>query len=225
MDLLDDIWTSFVLGLITPLTALCVVPLYPAFLARLAQRVSGRGGDRRLLLRFGLVVSAGVIVFMTLLGLVFTTILQRSLTQVIGVVSPIAFGILFVLGLLLIVGVRLERKVRAPRFDSPSLSAFSYGFFFGAIVVPCNPLIIAAFFTRTATVTGFAENLLSFFAFALGISAPLVAFSLMSRTVARGVVAGLVRFRRVIEVAAGLTMVVVSAYYLAYVFHVVPLLS
>lgn len=222
MSLLDDIWTSFLLGVVTPLTALCVLPLYPAFLARLAQNVSGQGDDRRLLVRFGLLVASGVILFMTLLGLLFTTLLQESLTEVIGVVSPIAFGILFVLGLLLIVGVRLERKVRPLRLGNPELNAFSYGFFFGAIVVPCNPLIIAAFFARTATVTGFVENLLSFLAFAVGISAPLLAFSLISRGAARGMIRGLIRLRRVIEVAAGVVMVIVSVYYLTYVFHVVP---
>lgn len=223
MALLDDIWTSFLLGVITPLTALCVLPLYPAFLARLARQVSGTGDDKRLMLRFGLLVTAGVVAFMSLLGLLFTTLLQESLTDVIGIVSPIAFGVLLVIGALLMIGVRLERKVRPLRFRSPGVSAFSYGFFFGAIVVPCNPLIIAAFFARTASVTGFAENLLSFLAFALGIGAPLLVFSLVSRAAARGVVRGLLRARRVIEVTAGLVMMAVSAYYLVYVFHVVPL--
>ncbi|GAB4242293.1 MAG: hypothetical protein Kow00129_00700 [Thermoleophilia bacterium] len=223
VDVLDDIWTSFVLGVLTPLTALCVLPLYPAFLARLAQKVSGRGDDRRLLVRFGLLVSAGVILFMSLLGLVFTTLLQESLTEVIGIVSPVAFGILLILGLLLVAGVRPERKVRPFRFGRSQLGAVAYGFFFGAIVVPCNPLLIAAFFARTATVTSFAENQLSFLAFALGISAPLILFSAVSRGLARTMVQGLVKLRRPIEVTAGLIMVAVSVYYLIYVFHVVPL--
>ena len=36
-----DFLTSFVLGLLTPLTAVCVLPLYPGFLAYLSNKLSG----------------------------------------------------------------------------------------------------------------------------------------------------------------------------------------
>ena len=49
----------FWLGVITPLTAVCVIPLYPAFLARLSRMVGGRHDDRRLLALFGVLVVAG----------------------------------------------------------------------------------------------------------------------------------------------------------------------
>jgi cytochrome c-type biogenesis protein len=38
---LGDLAVTFWLGVLTPLTALCVIPLYPAFLARLARTVGG----------------------------------------------------------------------------------------------------------------------------------------------------------------------------------------
>lgn len=223
-DLFANVGTSFVLGVLTPTTAACVIPLYPAFLARLSRQVAHDPADRRLLAWYGLIVTAGVIAFMVTLGLVFTTLLQESLTAVIGVVSPLAFGVLLVLGLFLVFNIRLTRwvkfKPRGPRLQNPWLSAFLYGFFFGAIVVPCNPLFIAAFFARTVSSTRFAANMLNFLAFGAGIGAPLLAFSLISRAASRTVMTALTTYHRAIDLAAGLVMVSVSAYYLVFVFRV-----
>lgn len=219
-DVLSDVATSFVLGLLTPLTALCVIPLYPAFLSRLSRNVSKERDNRRMFALFGLVVVAGVIVFMALLGLVFTMLLQESLTKVIGIISPIAFAAMAVIGVLLMFNVKIQRKVRPNKLRNPYVSAFFYGFFFGAIVVPCNPLFIAAFFARVATVEGFVVNMLNFLAFGLGIGAPLLAFSLVSRATSRSMVNWLVKYNRQIDFVAGLVMVSVAVYYLIYVFHV-----
>ena len=90
MTLLADLAESFVLGVLTPLSAVCVLPLYPGFLAYLSSRLSGEIANRKTILKIGLSVTIGVISFMFLIGLVFTTLLQVSLTQVIGIVSPIA---------------------------------------------------------------------------------------------------------------------------------------
>jgi cytochrome c-type biogenesis protein len=219
-DVLSDVATSFVLGLLTPLTALCVIPLYPAFLSRLSRNVSKEHDNRRLFALFGLVVVAGVIVFMALLGLIFTMLLQESLTRVIGIISPIAFAAMAVIGVLLMFNVKIQRKVRPNKLRNPYVSAFFYGFFFGAIVVPCNPLFIAAFFARVATVEGFVVNMLNFLAFGLGIGAPLLAFSLVSRATSRSMVNWLVKYNRQIDFVAGLVMVSVAVYYLIFVFHV-----
>lgn len=96
IDLLSDIALPFVLGLLTPLGAVCVLPLYPAFVASLSNEVSRKESDKKVITLFGLLMTSGVIVFMFLLGLVFTTILQVSLTAVIEIISPVAFGILIV---------------------------------------------------------------------------------------------------------------------------------
>jgi cytochrome c-type biogenesis protein len=222
IDLLSDVGTSFVLGLLTPLTAVCVIPLYPAFLARLSRQVSREGdrADKRLLAFFGVVVTLGVIAFMASVGLIFTTLLQESLTAVIGVISPIAFAIMAGLGVALMLDLKPQRKVRPNRISNPYVSAFLYGYFFGAIVVPCNPLFIAAFFARVASVGSFAEGMAQFFAFGLGIGAPLMAFSLISRAASRTMVNALVAYNRQIDLVAGAVMVVVAVYYLFWVFHV-----
>ena len=105
MDMLGLLAEAFVLGLLTPLGAVCVLPLYPGFLAYLAGQVSGKEAGRLTIFLFGLVITAGVILFMLILGILFTTVLQVSLTNVINIVSPIAFGILFIISLLLIFNV------------------------------------------------------------------------------------------------------------------------
>lgn len=217
---LGDLAVTFWLGVLTPTTALCVIPLYPAFLARLARTVGEHRDSRRYLALFGVLVSLGVIGFMALMGIIFTTWLQESLTRVIGVVSPVAFGVILIAGLLLLVGWKPKRKVRPNRITNPYASALAYGFFFGAIVIPCNPALVAAFFARVATVGDATANLALFTAYTLGIVAPLLAFSLVGRASSRWMVNALVTYERPISIVAGLTMIGVALYYLIVVFAV-----
>jgi len=227
MTLLADLAEAFVLGVLTPLGAVCVLPLYPGFLAYLASRASGDAADRRTILRIALAVTGGVIAFMFLLGLLFTTILQVSLTRVIGVVSPIAFGVLLVISLFLLFDVdvgKLIPRAKVPRAKNPWLSALSYGFFFGAIVVPCNPLFIAIFFTRSVSVLVFGANLLRFLFFGIGIAAPLLALAAASTAASGAVIGFLSRHRSIINRIAGLIMLGISIYYLVAVFGVIDFL-
>ncbi len=225
MPLLADLAESFVLGVLTPLGAVCVLPLYPGFLAYLSNRLAGREAKRGTILLFAVNVTGGVVAFMFLLGLIFTTILQVSLTRVIGVVSPIAFGILLVLSILLLFDVDVGRllpkaKAKAPKSKSPWWTAFLYGFFFGAIVIPCNPLFIAIFFTRSVSVLGFGANVLRFLAFGVGIAAPLLALAAVSTAASGAVIRFLTRYKSVINRIAGLAMLGISIYYLVFVFRI-----
>ncbi len=220
MDALRFVGTSFVLGLLTPLTALCVIPLYPAFLVRMARLAKRDRDDRKVLAWTGFVVTLGVISFMGLLGVVFTTLLQESLQRVIGIVSPIAFTILAVIGVLMMAGVEIRHKVRLPEPKSPLLASYLYGFFFGAIVIPCNPAFIAAFLARTTLIADPLASILNFLAFGLGIGTPLIVLSLVSRAASRRMVNAIVRHERSIAFIAGLIMAGVSLYYLIAVFEV-----
>ncbi len=221
-ELLTNIFTAFGLGLLTPLTAVCVLPLYPGFLVYLSNQAP-TGSDRKTIALFGLIISAGAIIFMLLLGLIFTTILQVSLSGVIGVVSPIAFGLLAIVSFLLIFDVDVGRfipKTQVPGAKNPLLGAFLYGFFLGAIVVPCNPLFIAALFARTLSAFSFIGNILSFLAFGIGMSFPLLVFSLISTASSKTIIGYLTKYRRSINVSAGTLLLAISAYYLAFVFRV-----
>ena len=213
---------AFILGLLTPLTAVCVLPLFPGFLAYLANKIS-RKAERKLLVSLGFIITAGVLTFMFLLGIIFTTILQISLTSVIGIVSPIAFVILVFISLFLIFDINIGRflpKVHIPNIKNPKLNAFIFGFFFGAIVIPCNPLFIAALFARTVVMTNFLTNIANFMAFGLGISFPLLLFSVLSTAASSAIINTLIKYRRVINIIAGLFMLTISLYYLIFVFRI-----
>ena len=223
MELLSELGAAFVLGLLTPLGAVCVLPLYPGFLVYLTNQLPGKELGRTTIIFFGLVITSGVILFMFILGLIFTTILKVSLTNIIGIVSPIAFGVLLVISLLLIFNIDVGRylpKAHAPTARNPWVSAFSFGFFFGAIVVPCNPLFIAALFARTISAVGFLENILRFLFFGIGIGFPLLVLAAISSAATDAVINFITKYRRVINLVAGLIMLGISLYYLIFVFRI-----
>jgi cytochrome c-type biogenesis protein len=222
MGLLVELVTSFLLGLATPLTAVCVLPLYPGFLAYLSNRLTGEEG-RKSLIMFSLIVVLGVIVFMALLGLIFTTLLKISLTEIIEIVSPIAFGILALIGVMLIFNVDFSRflpKFTAPTSGNPLKSAFIFGFFFGAIVIPCNPGFIAAFFARAFLANDFVGSMLNFLFFGIGLGFPLLAFSVISAQWSQTVIGFLTRHKKPINIISGLIMIGVAVYYLFFVFKI-----
>lgn len=218
----------FLIGLAMPLTAACVLPLYPAFIAYLAS-IGERGRTNSIPL-LGLLVVAGVITFMALVGLLWTLVLGAGVNRAVETVSPVAFGILAVVGVVLLLvpnGFARLPSVEPPHTSHPSLSAFVYGFFFGAIIIPCNPGLIALFFSRTTVVfPAFdtqLEVMLAFVVFGLGIGAPLLAFALLSQPYSEQVTRILARHSSAINRVVGAILVIVSAYYLLFVFAVVQL--
>lgn len=223
LEIISDFFSVFILGLLTPLGAVCVLPLYPGFLVHLSSNLSGKESDRKSIATLGIIVSIGVISFMMLFGLIFTTILQVSLSNVIGVISPIAFGILTVISLLLIFNIDFGEfipRMRVPVQKNPLLSSFIFGFFFGAIVIPCNPLFIAALFVRTLSTVAFLENVVNFLFFGLGMAFPLLVFSLLSTAYSRKIIGYMTRYKRSINLVAGVSMLTISLYYLLFIFRV-----
>ncbi|MAF50655.1 MAG: cytochrome C biogenesis protein [Nanoarchaeota archaeon] len=229
VSFISDVGTSFILGLLTPLTAVCVLPLYPAFLSYLANKVSPQKipnqppTEPQPLYKYGLMVVLGVVVFMLILGLIFTTVLKASLTKVIGIVSPIAFGILILISLLLIFNIDFAKylpKAKTPQSEKPMRGAFLYGFFFGAIVIPCNPLFIAALFTSTVTTLDFVSNMVKFLSFGIGIGFPLLVFSAISTQASNSIIGFLSQHKRKINFLAGIAMFIISWYYLIFVFRI-----
>lgn len=217
--------SSFLLGLATPLTAVCVLPLYPGFISYLSKQFDG-SESRRTYALFGSLVVAGVISFMLALGIVFSTVIQTSLTGVIEVVSPIAFGLLGVFSIALILNLDFQRFIpqsTGPSFENPLANAFGFGFFFGAIIIPCNPAFIATFFARAFLFETPLTSLLNFSLFGLGIGFPLMIFSLISSTKSQEVINLLQKYEEVINRGSGLVMLAISIYYLLFVFGVLGL--
>ena len=237
MELLVLLWESFLLGLATPLGAVCVLPIYPSFLIYLSTQISGEATSRKTIFLFGLIITSGVIIFMFLLGLVFTTILQVSLTSIVQIVSPIAFGILLIISLILIItgvtSVVTKREIdiwkflpkgRAPVVGNPWATAFLYGFFFGAIVVPCNPGFIAILFARAVSTIDFTQNVFRFLLFGFGVGFPLLVLAGASSAATDAIINFLTKHGKWVNLVAGLIMLCISLYYLIYVFHVLDMI-
>jgi len=233
MALLILLWEAFLLGLVTPLGAICVLPIYPGFLVYLSSQISGAETSRKTIFLFGVIITSGVVLFMLLLGLVFTTILQVSLTNIVQIVSPIAFGILLLISLVLIyVGIlglvtgremdiwRFLPKGRALVVGNPWVTAFLYGFFFGAIVIPCNPGFIAILFARAVSTVDFAQNILRFLFFGVGVGFPLLVLAGISSTATDAIIKFLTNHGKWVNLTAGLIMLSISLYYLIFVFRI-----
>lgn len=236
MELLGVLWEAFLLGLVTPLGAVCVLPIYPGFLVYLSTQTSTQTAGRKTIFLFGLIITFGVILFMFLLGLVFTTILEVSLTNVVQIVSPIAFGILLIISLVLIVtGIislttdknidiwRFLPKGRTPMTRNPWVSAFLYGFFFGAIVVPCNPGFIAILFARAVSTVDFIQNVFRFLLFGFGVGFPLLVLAGVSSAATDTIINFLTKHGKWVNLVAGIIMLSISLYYLIFVFRVFDL--
>lgn len=142
MELILQMGEAFLLGLATPLGAVCVLPLYPGFLVYLSSQLSGKKVGRYTIFLFGLTIFSGVILFMLLLGLIFTTIFEVSLTNVIGIVSPIAFGILLIIGLLLILNVDIGRFL--PKGHTPPLGGCFLYMVFSLVLSWCRAILASS---------------------------------------------------------------------------------
>ena len=217
-------WISFLAGLFAPIAAVCVLPLYPGFLAYLAGQVQVEEADvKKKIILFGLIVTLGVISSMFIFGLIFTKLLQASLTNAIGIVSPIAFGILALVSLLLIFNVnfgKLFPKMHSPVTKNPYLTSFIFGFFFGVIVLPCNPAALVVLFAISTSTVSFLTNLVNFVLFGAGMALPLLVFSFVSAAKSNEVIGFLAAKQRAINLIAGILMLGISAYYLLFVFRI-----
>jgi cytochrome c-type biogenesis protein len=222
---LTELLNSFLIGLATPLTAVCVIPLYPGFISYLSKQFEGEE-SRSTYALFGSIVVLGVITFMLLTGLIFSTLIQASLTNVIETVSPIAFGILGLMSIAMILNLDFQKFIpsgdRSPEFENPLLNAFSFGFFFGAIILPCNPAFIATFLARAFLFETPITSLLNFSLFGLGIGAPLMIFSIISSAKSQKVIKILQKHENLIHRGSGLIMLGISLYYLVFVFQITP---
>ena len=222
--ILVNFWISFLAGLFAPLAAVCVLPLYPAFLAYLSNQFTGESREsKKSFVLLGLTVAFGVILSLFIVGLIFTKFLQASLTNAIGIISPIAFTILAVVSLFLIFNFdfsRLFPQIKSPTLKNPIFTALVFGLFFGAIVLPCNPASLIVLFAISTSTIGFATNLLNFIFFGIGMALPLLLFSVVSAQWSQTVIGFLTRNKRRINLIAGLIMLGISLYYLIFVFKI-----
>lgn len=214
-----NLWISYFAGLIAPLGAVCVIPLYPGFITYLASQVDA-DKQKNTITKLTWIITFGIILSMFTVGLIFSKILESSLTKAISIISPIAFIILGVISLFLIFNINIGARLPSAKFPllkNPIITSLLFGLFFGAIVLPCNPAALIILFAISTTTTEFIFNLLNFTLFGIGMATPIILFAYMSERT-ESIIKYITINKRKINLITGLIMLVISLYYLIFVF-------
>jgi cytochrome c-type biogenesis protein len=173
---MSELLQAFILGNSAILTNVCILPLYPGLIAFLAGNAQNEGA-RRATKWLGLLVLAGVLTLMTLVGLILF-LLQQSFGVILPVLLPVIYGIVIILGILMLSGRNPFAAIstaQTPLLSNPYAGAYVYGLMLGPMTLPCaGPLVVSAFLLGTGSFMGLAGSLGYFFAFGLGFGWPLV---------------------------------------------------
>jgi len=224
--MLSDWGIAFAAGLLAPLGAVCVLPLYPGYLSFLSGQAGAAEGLRARII-LGLIAGGGILVSMLAFGLIVVSLLALPLSGALGIISPAAYTLLLVIGLLLMTGWSPEIPLPSPHIPaekSPFLGAFVFGLFFGILILPCNAAPVAILLALSTSALGFLSSLTSFILFGAGMAVPLVALSALSTLRGNQASAYLVKHRRTVNLLTGALMVAVSIYYLFGVFRMQDML-
>ncbi len=212
-DLMGEYLEAFALGNAAILGNVCMLPLYPGLFVLLADRMES--GASRTSIRFmGAIVLAGVLVAMIALGGI-VYLLSRTFAEVLGVLLPIMYGLVAVLGVLMILDrnpLGRIRGARVPVLSSPSGTAFTYGLAMGPLTLPCTgPLIVSAFVLGGVRGTGvLGDSLVYFVFFGLGFGWPLVLLPFLAAPAQTQLTRFLTAHHRAIAVLSGLLLLVVA---------------
>lgn len=223
MSLVFQASLAAILGILTTLTSMCLLPMYPNFLFNLGQRFSDNP-TKKTYFFFSMIVVAGVLTFMYTIGLLFVMLLQSPLYQLVNIILPAVFGIMLVAGIMMLLGNNVEKhlpKFNVPHIENSLVNAYAFGLLFGAVVLPCSPVFIAIFFAKSLLVTDPVTTTVNFMIFGLGIGAPLMAFSVMPINKSRRVVQLVANRHKLVNRTTGAILVLVSVYYLFFVLNYV----
>ena len=173
---MSELIQAFILGNGAILTNVCVLPLYPgliAFLAGNAQNEKAQRGIKWL----GLLVLAGVLTLMTLVGLLLY-LLQQSFDVILPILLPLIYGLVILMGIFMLTGRNPFNRLstaQSPVISNPYSGAYVYGLFLGPMTLPCTgPLIVSAFLLGAGSLANLTSSLAYFLAFGLGFGWPLV---------------------------------------------------
>jgi cytochrome c-type biogenesis protein len=204
---------AFVLGNAAILGNVCVLPLYPSLIAFLSGREEGRRPGSTGWL--GALVLAGVLSLMLLVGLILYA-LRQSVTSILPILLPIAYGAVFVLGVLLVFGYNPFKRLAStnvPMLSNPYATAYLYGLLLGPMTLPCTgPLIISAFVLGAGSAGALADGIFYFLAFGIGFGWPLVALSLVAATLGRRLTRWFAQREAIIQRCSGVLLMAIALF-------------
>lgn len=205
---MNQLIEAFVLGNAAILTNVCLLPLYPGLIAFLAGNANNEK-FKQAASWLGLLVLAGVLTLMIFVGLT-VYLLKTSFAAILPWLLPIIYGLVIVLGLLMIVGINPFYKLstlQAPALKNPFLAAFAYGLFLGPMTLPCTgPVILTAFVLSTGSTTALMNQLLYFLVFGLGFGWPLVLLPLVAITLQHSLLTWLTKHNKLLTKLSGLLL-------------------
>lgn len=205
---------GFGFGNASILTTACLLPLYPGLIAFLAGTAENER-TRRATAWLGVLVLAGVLTMMTLIGLVLS-LLSTSADSVLPVVLPLIYGLVIVFGVMMFVGrnpfARIQ-TIQAPVFRNPYLTAYVYGLLFGPMAFPCiGPFLISTFVLGATDSALLGQNLIYFIGFGLGFGWPLMVLPLLALPLQRRLVSLMGRHHTLMERSAGILLIAAGVF-------------
>lgn len=187
---MSELFAAFAAGNAAILTNSCLLPLYPGLIAFLAGS-AGNERSRRATVWLGLLVLAGILTMMALIGLLLY-LLSAAAGDVFPLLLPLVYGLVILLGLGMLAGYNPFARLstaQAPLLRSPYLTAYIYGLFFGPMTLPCTgPIIVGAFAFSAGSLSNLADGLLYFLVFGLGFGWPLALLPLAALPLQRRLV-------------------------------------
>lgn len=202
---------AFSLGLLATLSP-CALPLYPGFIAYLAASAGSETKPSRAAPWLGLVVLAGVLTAMLVLGAI-VVVLGIALGAILTIVAPVADLAVVVLGIALVLGANPFARLpmlAAGGTGGPVRSAFVYGLLYGPITLPCSGALVVSIFSLSLALDSVAQRLIFFLVFGLGLGLPLLVLSLLAASRSAALLRAFTSHERAVSRFAGAVLIVVG---------------
>ncbi len=209
---MHELLQAFLLGNAAILTNVCILPLYPGLIALLAGN-AGNERAQRATKWLGLLVLAGVLSMMLAVGWLLY-VLQSSFGAILPIVLPSIYGVVVVMGLLMLTGRNPFRRLttaQAPLLRNPFLTAYLYGLLLGPMTLPCaGPIVLSAFLLGAGSFTQLANSLLYFIAFGIGFGWPLALLPWLAQPFQRQFTQWTTRHYRAMTAVSGALLVAIG---------------
>ncbi len=206
---MNELAQAFLLGNAAILTNVCMLPLYPGLIAFLA----GSGPNARGTRWMGVLVLAGILSLMLVVGWALYA-LQASFGAVLSWLLPLIYGVVALMGLLMLSGRNPFRRLsmtQTPVLRNPYLAAYAYGLLLGPMTLPCaGPIVLSAFLLGAGGPQELASSLLYFLAFGLGFGWPLALLPLVAQSFQRQFTQWTTRHYRGLTVASGALLLAIG---------------
>jgi len=189
------------------------IPAIFSFLSRQAGKIHIPG----LRIFLGIVAGGGILISMLLFGLIVVSILSLPLSGALGFISPVAYSILLILGILLVLGwvpvFTLPSPILSAEKNPISWCLSLWSLFRGSgTSLQCCPGCSTA--RPKQEHPDIFTNMVNFILFGAGMAVPVILLSALSSLKGNEVTGFLTDHKRTIDVITGILMIAVAGYYL-----------